>query len=140
MEQVLELATDGQEAEAPHRIIFMMKTALILAALLTRHVLMERVVIVLLGHALDVPIVHVAVAVVLTSGLMSPKMFSMRRLHSQGHISILSMFQLLVDTERLYTTISPTHMVVGLYARVGNSVKIRRIIFYTLVLSVALKE
>jgi hypothetical protein len=38
----------------------MMKTALILAALLTRHVLLERVVNVLLGHALRVRPVRVA--------------------------------------------------------------------------------
>ena len=44
LEQVLEPATDGQEAEAPHRNIFTMKTALILAVLLTLHVLPERVV------------------------------------------------------------------------------------------------
>ena len=66
MEQVLELATDGQEKapEAPRRVIFMMKTALILAALLTRHVPPERVVIVLLGHALNVPLAHVVARLV----------------------------------------------------------------------------
>jgi hypothetical protein len=46
----------------------MIKTALILAALLTRHVPPERVVIVLLGHALDVRPPHVAVALALTRG------------------------------------------------------------------------
>jgi hypothetical protein len=68
LEQVLELATDGQEAEAPHRVIFTIKTPLMLAALLTPHVQPERVAHALLVHALDVRLVHVAVAVVLTHG------------------------------------------------------------------------
>jgi hypothetical protein len=68
LEQVLELATDGQEAEALHHSIFTIKTALMLAVLLTPHVQPERVAHALLVHALDVRLVHVAVAVVLTHG------------------------------------------------------------------------
>jgi hypothetical protein len=79
LEQVLELATDGQGREAPHRVIFMIKTALILAALLTRHVLLERVVIVLLGHALDAPLAHVAARLALQE----------QPLQQQEHITVL---------------------------------------------------
>ena len=79
LEQVLELATDGQEAEALHRAIFMIKTALIFVVLLTPHVLLERVVIVLLGHALDVPLAHVAARLVLQE----------QPLQQQEHITVL---------------------------------------------------
>lgn len=52
--QVLELATDGQEREAPHQNIFTTKTALLLVVLLTLIVPLERAVHVQLVHALTV--------------------------------------------------------------------------------------
>jgi hypothetical protein len=60
LEQVPELATDGQEkaSEAPHRVIAMLKTALLLVVT-TLRVPLEHVVRVEMEHVVHAPLEHV---------------------------------------------------------------------------------